>query len=191
MIADLRWAAAGELPEAAHRATAGALALVRAWLQEEQFAASRLVVLSDSAVAAGPGEEPSLAAAPIWGLLRSAHSEHPDRVASIDTDGTAASLSALPGALALLGSEPELALREGEVLAPRLARAPKPEIEAKLGFDPEATTLVAGGGALGALVARHLVSAHGARHILVVSRRGEDAEAAVELREELERAGCR
>ena len=41
--------------------------------------------------------------------------------------------------------------------------------------------LVTGGtGALGALVARHLVTEHGARHLLLASRRGADAPGAAD-----------
>ena len=43
-------------------------------------------------------------------------------------------------------------------------------------FDPAGTVLVTGGtGALGALVARHLVAEHGVRHLLLASRRGPQA----------------
>src|SRR5258707_498158 len=60
-------------------------------------------------------------AAAIWGLVRSAQSEHPGRFALIDCDGSEASGAALPAALALGADEPQLALREGVALAPRLA----------------------------------------------------------------------
>jgi NAD(P)-dependent dehydrogenase (short-subunit alcohol dehydrogenase family)/acyl carrier protein len=53
------------------------------------------------------------------------------------------------------------------------------------------TVLVTGGtGGLGALVAGHLVERHGVRDLLLVSRRGEDAPGAAELRGRLERAGA-
>ena len=73
-------------------------------------------------MAAAEGEAPDPAAAAIWGLVRSAQSEHPGRFALIDTDGSEASEEALAAALALGAEEPQLALREGEALAPRLAR---------------------------------------------------------------------
>jgi NAD(P)-dependent dehydrogenase (short-subunit alcohol dehydrogenase family) len=58
-------------------------------------------------------------------------------------------------------------------------------------FDPNRTTLITGAtGALGSLLARHLVSSHGARHLLLVSRRGEEAEGAQELKAELEEQGA-
>ena len=49
-------------------------------------------------------------------------------------------------------------------------------------LDPDGTVLITGGtGGLGALLARHLVERHGARHLLLVSRRGLDAPGADEL----------
>jgi NAD(P)-dependent dehydrogenase (short-subunit alcohol dehydrogenase family)/acyl carrier protein len=57
-------------------------------------------------------------------------------------------------------------------------------------FDPEGTVLITGGtGGLGILLARHLVVEHGVRRLLLVSRRGEKAEGASELRVELEGLG--
>jgi polyketide synthase 12 len=49
-------------------------------------------------------------------------------------------------------------------------------------FDPDGTVLVTGGtGTLGALVAEHLARAWGARHLVLVGRRGADAPGAAEL----------
>ncbi|GKQ37974.1 type I polyketide synthase [Streptomyces sp. A012304] len=57
--------------------------------------------------------------------------------------------------------------------------------------DPDGTVLVTGGtGALGGLLARHLVTEHGARHLLLTSRAGEAAPGAARLREELTRLGA-
>ncbi|WP_405987759.1 SDR family NAD(P)-dependent oxidoreductase [Streptomyces sp. NBC_00986] len=57
--------------------------------------------------------------------------------------------------------------------------------------DPEGTVLVTGGtGALGRLVARHLVTRHGVRHLLLLSRRGAAAEGMAELAAELEESGA-
>ena len=57
--------------------------------------------------------------------------------------------------------------------------------------DPDGTVLVTGGtGTLGGLVARHLVTAHGARHLLLVSRRGEDAPGVAAFRRELAGLGA-
>ena len=63
-------------------------------------------------------------------------------------------------------------LREGKNVGKIVLEIPRP-------LDPERTVLITGGtGGLGALLARHLVTAHGARHLLLASRSGEKAEGA-------------
>ncbi|GDY60236.1 hypothetical protein SVIO_108590 [Streptomyces violaceusniger] len=75
--------------------------------------------------------------------------------------------------------EPELALRDGELLIPRLASAdaPDPAAPDPAAPDPvwggDGTVLITGGlGGLGALIAQHLVTAHGVRHLVLAGRRG-------------------
>ncbi len=118
---------AGEgVAERAHRNAHQALALVQAWLAEERLAETLLVVLTRGAVAAHAGEAlAGLAAAPVWGLVRSAQSEHPGRFVLVDLDGERASWQALGAALARDRAESgeQLAVRDGVVLAPRLAHA--------------------------------------------------------------------
>ncbi len=185
-------AQADDPSEASRLAAEGALAAIQSWLGSEQPDGSRLALITGGAVAVGKGEEAGLSQAPVWGLVRSAQSEHPGRFVLIDSDGSEASEQALPGLLA--SEEPQLAIREGIALAPRLARCavsesqqPPPEAS----FEPERTTLITGGsGGLGAPIARHLVEAHGARHLLLASRRGEAAKGAEELRAELEEMGA-
>jgi acyl transferase domain-containing protein/NADPH:quinone reductase-like Zn-dependent oxidoreductase/acyl carrier protein len=58
-------------------------------------------------------------------------------------------------------------------------------------IDPLGTVLIVGGtGGLGGALARHLVLAHGARHLVLASRRGPQAPGGGELRGELERLGA-
>ncbi|PHQ51840.1 hypothetical protein BLA24_12240 [Streptomyces cinnamoneus] len=58
-------------------------------------------------------------------------------------------------------------------------------------LDPEGTVLLTGAtGTLGGLVARHLVAERGVRHLLLVSRRGAEAEGAAELEVELTGLGA-
>ncbi|MEV0882034.1 type I polyketide synthase [Micromonospora echinofusca] len=107
---------------AAHDAARDALALVQQWLGEPRLERSRLVLHTRGAVGAAPGEAPrDLARASLWGLVRSAQSEHPGRFTLLDTDDATASLAAVPAAVA--SGEPQLALRDGVPLVPRLARA--------------------------------------------------------------------
>uniref|UniRef100_UPI0005269D28 type I polyketide synthase n=1 Tax=Streptomyces sp. NRRL F-525 TaxID=1463861 RepID=UPI0005269D28 len=166
-----------------------ALSLVRSWLADDRYAESKLVLLTRGAVATG-ADDPitDLAAAAVWGLVRSAQTENPGRFVLADLDGSEASTDALPAALAT--GEPQLALRQGAVSRPRLTRMTATDT-APLPLDPEGTVLITGGtGVLGALVARHLVAEHGAQHLVLTSRRGPDAEGALELEAELTAHGA-
>ncbi|MFX0574275.1 type I polyketide synthase [Nocardia nepalensis] len=179
------------------------LATLQAWLAEERLADTRLVVVTANG-AALPGETPDLAAAAVWGLMRSAQSEYPGRFILLDADPSAAAPmddSALVGAV-LAAGEPQAALRAGAVLVPRLARARQHEAEpgqahpspdhrpASLAFGAGTVLITGGTGGLGARVARHLVAAHGVRSLLLVSRRGETADGAMELVSELAASGA-
>ncbi|MFD8120500.1 SDR family NAD(P)-dependent oxidoreductase [Streptomyces albidoflavus] len=183
VVAEFRGDATGTgLPDAAHTTTRHALELLRRWLADERLAATRLVLTTVNALAARPGEDVTdLAAAPLWGLVRSAQSEHPDRFVLLDTDDQETSWAALPGAVATAltdgTGEPQLALRAGAALAPRLSRAAAPADDTHgLTLDPEGTVLVTGGtGVLGGHLARHLVTEHGARRMLLISRQGPTA----------------
>ncbi|MFJ6836915.1 type I polyketide synthase [Streptomyces sp. NPDC091209] len=170
-------------------ATHRALATVQAWPADGRFAGSRLVFVTRGAVAAGPeAEVADLAHAPVWGLVRAAQTENPDRFVLVDVDGTEASLRALTAAAA--SDEPELALRGAEFLAPRLVRQDAPTGTGRT-LDPEGTVLLTGAsGGLGRLFARHLAAEHGARHLLLVGRRGEKAEGARELVDDLRELGA-
>ena len=192
VLADLRAKPTQALPQAAQAASGRALELLQAWLGAEQLQEARLLILTEGAVAAAPGEDPELSAAPIWGLLRSAQSEQPGRFSLLDLDGADASLSALPETLAI-EAEPQLALREGTALAPRLVRVGSDDAEpTEQPLDRDRTVLISGGiSGLGALVARHLAEHHGAGHLLLVSRRGAETPGATELRAELEELGAK
>ncbi|BCJ41922.1 hypothetical protein GCM10010168_88180 [Actinoplanes ianthinogenes] len=224
----------GDVPGRALAVTTEVLALVQAWLAEPRLAGSRLVVRTQHAVTVLPDEEIDLAVAPVWGLIRAAQAENPERFVLLDTDG-----EVTDGILAqaLAGGEPELAVRAGQVVVPRLA--PRPAGLAGAGgvdgtasvaggagsvdgtvsvtggtggpdgtvsvtggtggvdgtvsvagtvsvtggaWDPDGTVLITGGtGGLGAIVAEHLVRAHGVRKLVLTSRRGPDAPGAPEL----------
>ncbi|MFT3864034.1 MAG: type I polyketide synthase [Solirubrobacterales bacterium] len=183
----------GEDPTArTHHVTRAGLALLQAWLAEERLADSRLVLITRGAAATEGDGPPDPASAALAGLVRSARAEHPLRLAMVDTDDDPASAAALPGALLAGTEEPELALREGRVLAPRLIRAAAPlrEGTAVTSTDPEKTVLITGGlGGLGALVAGHLAE-EGARRLLLVGRRGGETEGAAELAARLEGLGA-
>ncbi|UTP36999.1 SDR family NAD(P)-dependent oxidoreductase [Streptomyces rapamycinicus NRRL 5491] len=116
---------AGNLADAAHKATHRALALVQSWLAEDRFDGARLVVVTSDAVATGPGESVAgLSNAAVWGLLRSAATENPGRIQLVDIDRHAESATAAAGVVtaAIAADEREVALRVGQGLVPRLAR---------------------------------------------------------------------
>ncbi|MBM7439962.1 type I polyketide synthase [Streptomyces sp. HB132] len=165
------------LPERTRDLVGTTLDTLRLWLDDEHFTGRRLAVLLR-------GDH--LAHAPLFGLVRAAAAENPGRFLLIGTDGSAAADTAL--ATALASGEPETAVRDGEVRVPRLARAKPggPHV-----WDPDGTVLVTGGtGGLGALIARHLVTEHGVRRLLLVGRRGADAPGATDLRDELATLGA-
>ena len=128
------------------------------------------MIVTRGAVAAVGDEAPDLAQAAVWGLVRSAQSEHPGRFVLVDLDGADE-----PDWAALLArlDEPQLAVRDGRLLAPAAGPGRRGGRRDAVPLDRTGTVLITGGtGGLGALVARHLVAEHGARHLLLVSRRG-------------------
>ncbi|RKT53860.1 type I polyketide synthase [Saccharothrix australiensis] len=168
--------------------TAEALAVLREWLAGERWGAGTLVVVTAGAVAVGSAEDvPGLAQAGVTGLVRSAQTEHPGRFAVLDVLGDA-DWAALAG---LVAEEPQLAVRAGAVLAPRLVRAEPVEGAAFTGFAPGGTVLLTGGtGVVGGVVARHLVAAHGVRRLLLTSRGGPAAPGAADLVADLAALGA-
>ncbi|MEU1981679.1 SDR family NAD(P)-dependent oxidoreductase [Nocardia sp. NPDC019395] len=179
----------GAPPEAARQTAADVLDTVRQWLADGRFTGSRLVVLTEYAVAVDDSDTVNLAQAPVWGLVRAAEAEHPGRFQLLDRDNSG-DRNALRIATTAEGiaAEPEAALRGTGTVVPRLTRhtpgtvVPLPE---------PGTVLVTGGtGGLGAVIARHLVTEYGVRHLVLTSRRGPDAPGATELRTELTELGA-
>ncbi|NRN71184.1 hypothetical protein GC106_84590 [Kibdelosporangium sp. 4NS15] len=146
-------------------ATTEALQVVQSWLAEERDAI--LVIVTSGAVAVRPGESLRDAAqAAVWGLVRSAQSEHPGRFLLCDTDGS----EDLTSVLSTVSDEPEIALRDGRAYVPRLTRV---TADHSTTLNPEGTVLITGGtGTLGGLIARHLVTEHRVRRLVLTSRSG-------------------
>ncbi|MFC6881641.1 SDR family NAD(P)-dependent oxidoreductase [Actinomadura yumaensis] len=184
------------------------LALVQAWLAEPRLADARLALVTRGAVAAGT--EPDLGGAAVWGLVRSAQTENPDRFVLVDVDDLddadadasanvdrdAACGVAEAVRRAVEADEPQVAVRGGRLLVPRLARNDdlgEPSDQSGDGsppLDPEGTVLITGGtGMAGSLVAEHLVRAWGVRRLLLAGRRGPDAPGAAELAERVRELG--
>ena len=111
----------GGAVERVHGVAGRVLGLVQEWLADDRLENARLVVLTSGAVAADPaGDVGHVAAAAVWGLVRSAQTENPGRFVLLDLDGQQESVLAVPAALGT--GEPQLAIRGGGCLAPRLAR---------------------------------------------------------------------
>ncbi|MFD7638762.1 SDR family NAD(P)-dependent oxidoreductase, partial [Streptomyces sp. NPDC059873] len=172
----------------AHEAAHWALNAVQSWLAEERFDASRLAIVTSGALATTADEDVrDVAQAAVWGLVRSAQSENPDRIVLVDIDDEAVSRDALPSVLAT--GEPQLAVRSGGIRIPRLARVRQSVVDDP-GFGSGAVLVTGATGTLGGLVARHLVTERGVQRLLLVSRRGATAEGAEELRDGLVALGA-
>ncbi|WP_203935221.1 type I polyketide synthase, partial [Virgisporangium ochraceum] len=182
-----RAAGAGDVVPDSHAVTDDARTLLREWLADHRTAGSHLAVVTSGAVGALADDRvDDPAAAPLWGLLRSAQSEHPGRFTLVDLDEYDASDHVR---LAVSTGEPQVAMRDGTAYAPRLTRT-RPAGTAPT-LDPDGTVLVTGGtGTLGVLLARHLVTTHGVRHLMLVSRRGRDADGVEDLVADLVGAGA-
>ncbi|MEU7146414.1 SDR family NAD(P)-dependent oxidoreductase, partial [Nocardia sp. NPDC046473] len=185
-----------------HAQAQATLQLLQAWLAEPRLVDSRLVLVTRHAAGIGgveanetgstaTGAVSGLASASVWGLLRSAQTENPDRFVLVDIDDTAESWRALPAAVEC--GEAQFVLRTGQARVPRLARVAGAESATggHSAWDAQGTVLITGGsGVLGSMLARHVVGVHGVRRVLLVSRRGACAEGFAVLREELLSAGA-
>ncbi|MEV5880887.1 SDR family NAD(P)-dependent oxidoreductase [Streptomyces sp. NPDC052101] len=164
-----------------------ALETVQRLLADERLESAELVWATRGAVDAGDGVR-DLVHAPVWGLLRAARAELPERsLRLVDVDVT---LSDAERALAVTG-EPELAVRDGEIRTARLVRAAGGDQARSAVLAENGRVLVTGGtGELGRALAGHLVRAQGVRHLVLTSRRGPDTPGAGELVAELTAAGA-
>ncbi|SEQ77304.1 Acyl transferase domain-containing protein [Lentzea xinjiangensis] len=181
----------GRLTAAAQKALHEVGGVLRRWVNEDRFAHSRLVVLTRNAVAAGVEDVRDLVHAPVWGLMRSLQVEFPNRFTLLDIDDLPTSAGVLPFAVA--AGEPQLAIRSGIALIPRLKRvSASVDSDDALRIDPRRTVVVSGAdGRMGAALTRHLVAAYGARHLLLISQRGRADEATARLESELAALGAK
>ncbi|MFD0360320.1 type I polyketide synthase [Nocardia sp. GCM10030253] len=185
---DLQAVASGDMTARTHRWVRSALELLQAWQAEERFIDSRLVVLTRGAVGES-GESPDAAAAAVSGLVRSAQVEHPGRFVLVDA-GVEENLTADVVAAAVGSDEPQLAVRGGGLRVPRLRRQVGSAVADGTAFGSGAVLITGGTSGLGAELARHVVDAHGARRLVLVSRRGERADGVAELVSELTASGA-
>ncbi|BBC38999.1 hypothetical protein SGFS_102930 [Streptomyces graminofaciens] len=175
---------------------------------------ARTVWVTRGAVATGDGDLASgFAQSVLWGLARSARTEHPDLgLTLLDVDSPAGLERAVACA-----DEPELALRAGALLAPRLVRAraaavprvpvgdryepvdltaepaPRPaesRVPRRTAVPTDGTVLITGGlGAVGRHIA-HLLAERGVPRLLLTSRQGVADTRAAEVTAELAALGA-
>ncbi|WP_410674158.1 SDR family NAD(P)-dependent oxidoreductase [Amycolatopsis sp. cmx-4-68] len=170
-------AAAGSVA-ATHQAVTEVAELCRTWLTDDRFAGALLVPVLPGAT----DTDPVLAAC--WGFLGAAQAENPGRIVLADAqpDDLAALVPVLDA------DEPRLAVRDATVLVPRLAAVTAEPSEPDLG---DGKVLVTGGtGALGAVLARHLVTHRGVRRLLLTNRGGPYEPRATALLAELRALGA-
>ncbi|MFZ1154717.1 MAG: SDR family NAD(P)-dependent oxidoreductase, partial [Solirubrobacteraceae bacterium] len=116
----------GELADGVRASVHEVLGLARAWLANDELAASRLVILTRGSVAVQAGERvPGLVHSAVWGLIRSIQSEAPGRLLLLDIDDGAPSGPLLASAImsAVADEESQVVIRGGVVHTPRLGRA--------------------------------------------------------------------
>ncbi|MBL1117661.1 SDR family NAD(P)-dependent oxidoreductase, partial [Streptomyces sp. 110] len=170
--------------------TGRVLRVVQAWLAEPSLASSRLVVVTRGAVAVREADPVEPASAAVWGLVGSAQAENPGRILLLDIEEATIPTALLPALLA--GDQRQLALRDTTCFARHLTRVVDVPQASPGGLGSGGTVLVTGGtGALGGVVARHLVTVHGVRSLVLASRSGPGAPGAAELEAELAEAGAR
>ncbi|SEF24463.1 Acyl transferase domain-containing protein [Amycolatopsis pretoriensis] len=157
-------------------------AVNRALAVLQEHAGERLILVTRNAT----GPVPDLAAAAVWGLGCAAAAEHPGRFGLVDLEPgfPLTRVTDLAGGSA----EPQIAVRDGVPHVLRITRAAPSDARP---FDPAGTVLITGGtSGIGAALARHLVTEHGVRHLLLASRRGPAAPGADHLRSTLAELGA-
>ncbi|MGF1430525.1 SDR family NAD(P)-dependent oxidoreductase [Kitasatospora sp. LaBMicrA B282] len=141
----------------------------------------RVVFVTRGAVGFGLVGGPDAVGAAVWGLVRSAQSEHPGRFGLVDVE---CGVVVDAGVVAGVGVESQVVVRGGGVFVPRLVRVVVGSGGGGV-FCSGGTVVVTGGlGVLGRAVARHVVGVLGVRRVLLVSRRV-DAGVVDEVRGEL------
>jgi acyl transferase domain-containing protein/acyl carrier protein len=154
---DAEPAGAASLTVARQGDLADVLAQVQDWVAKDTD--ERLLFLADPATLDG---------AKVWGLVRSAQSEHPGRFVLADCAEDEVPVT----------DEPQFAVRDGRFLVPRVVRHTNSGPPVDLGAG---TVLITGGtSGLGALIARHLAE-RGVTDLLLTSRRGPDSPGAYDL----------
>ncbi len=172
--------------------TARSLAYLTQALVASASGSTRLAVVTRHAQAAIGGTQIEIAQAPFLGMGRVIALEHPElalRLIDIDASSPEQEARALFDELRAGDDEDQVAIRDAERYAARLVQAAPST--GSLRLSGEATYLVTGGlGALGLRVAKWLAD-HGAKHLVLVGRRGLPSRSSIAADEvaRLERSG--
>lgn len=186
------WDSDDDVVQMAHNFTAKALAQLQEVVRTGL--AVPVVWVTRHAVGAGAGDRPvGIGAGPLWGLMRTARSEHPElRLRLIDVDEET-DLATLSVAL-MLADHTETAIRKEQLLMPHMERArlvASPPVGLPL-LRADGAVLVTGGlGDLGGRIARRLVTSHGVCDLVLMSRRGMESPGADALVAELAKLGAK
>ncbi|XXG96829.1 hypothetical protein Hte_003120 [Hypoxylon texense] len=185
------WDSGANVVQTAHEFTSKALAQLQETIQ------IRLTVpvtwVTRHAIGTGTDDRAvGIGAAPLWGLMRTARSEHPElRLRTIDVDENTDPV--VFGRALMLDDETEIAIRKKTLLAPHMERAGQAASSAieKPLVRTDGSVLITGGlGGLGRRVARRLATSHGHRNLVLMSRRGMKSPGAGALVAELAKLGA-
>lgn len=178
-----------------HKCVNEVLGVIQKWRTEKAYSGGRLVIVTERASLAN---NPDLMSAAVWGFVRSAQAElSGGRIVLIDLDGSAESEETLVSAIA--SDEATVAVRKGIPLVPSLKKISLPPVQdaalkaavSASTLDISGTVLITGGtGGLGALLSRHIVRVHGAKHLVLLSRSGMKAQGVSQLYDDLSAAGA-
>ncbi|WP_396623724.1 SDR family NAD(P)-dependent oxidoreductase, partial [Luteitalea sp.] len=146
---------------------------------------ARLHIVTRAAVPAEPTDVLSLPASVLWGFGRTVALEDPSHWGGlVDVPGgpvTPGDIAVAVDAVRASWDEDQVAVREGRLLAARLAKADVSR-QGRMRMRPDATYLVTGGmGALGVQVAAWLAD-RGARHLVLAGRQVRESAAVEALR---------
>jgi acyl transferase domain-containing protein/NAD(P)-dependent dehydrogenase (short-subunit alcohol dehydrogenase family)/acyl carrier protein len=177
------------LLEQIHASAQRVLDMVQAWVQAEDLSDGVLLTFLTQDSIAVPGDENfGLADSAVWGMIRSAQSEHPGQFRVVDVGGTKpVDAAALKNALRR--TNPQLAVRAGKVLEPRIA-AYQPSSSELVDVSTGTVVITGGTGTIGRAVAKHLAAQWGVGALTLLSRSGPQSPGTAELRAELERLGA-
>ncbi len=165
------------------------LTQVQELLSREDFNKSELIWLTKGAISTGVEQNLELSLAPIWGLIRSIRNEYANHSIRL-IDNSSANTELLQKAINTT-RETELVLYNELILVPKLKPIEPTQTKLRV-IDPNATVLITGGtGAIGSLVALHLVETHNLKNLVLVSRQGLNSLEAVELKKRLEKLGAK